>query len=64
MSCGGPSKRVKLTPPLKASIPKFFENCLVFNQINEYAFKYNLVNICDKGNDITGLFFVYFYRKN
>jgi len=31
MPCGGFSKRVKLNPSLKASTPKFFENCLVFN---------------------------------
>lgn len=40
MPCGGLSKRVKLNPSLKTSVPNFNENCLVFNQLNEYAFKY------------------------
>ena len=56
MPCGGLSKRIKFEPCLKASGQKFFEDCLVFNRYNEYAFKYKLVNICDRGADIEGFF--------
>ena len=62
MPCGGLSKRVKLNLSLKASLPNFYENCLVFNQLNEYAYKYQLANICDKGDDIRGLFKLFLDR--
>jgi len=58
MPCGGLSKRVKLNPSLKACAPNFYEDCLVFNKLNEYAYKYRLANICDKGEDIRGILFL------
>ena len=63
MPCGGPSKRVKLQPSLKSQSPLFEENCLVFNKMGEYAWKYRLVNICDRGQEMIGITLIIYLIK-